>query len=139
MTWYPDLSEYAYLPETVPPGQKILNVGWLDGEHEFPTGDVPQEFADKLAQICAKEHYASTRGWHDCDLPHDNGELEYPFTIEVDGETVPLGSAEIRVVADDGTVLAAPNLIWHYVSGHEYRPPEEFVAAVLAQRLAPAR
>ena len=42
-----------------------------------------------------------------------------------------LGSAEIRVVSDEGQLYAAPNLIYHYVASHNYAPPSEFVRAVL--------
>ena len=38
---------------------------------------------------------------------------------------------EIRVRGDERTVYAAPTLIVHYVEAHRYRPPEEFIAAVL--------
>ena len=31
-----------------------------------------------------------------------------------------------------GRVYAAPTLIWHYVTEHGYRPPDEFIDAVLA-------
>jgi hypothetical protein len=137
VTWYPDLSEYKYLPESIPVGQTILAVGWLDADHEFPTGDVSREFIDELAQICAISDYARTRGWQDCELPHSDGELEYPITVEVGGDKVPLGSAEVRVTTEDGTVLAAPNLIWHYVTAHQYRPPENFIKAVREHRLTP--
>lgn len=40
-----------------------------------------------------------------------------------------LGSAEIDVVGDQ-QVLAAPDLIVHYVVDHSYQPPEQFVRAV---------
>lgn len=42
--YYPDLSPYEYgfaIPECV-------NIGWLDNEHDFETGDVPDGFIDKL-------------------------------------------------------------------------------------------
>ena|ERR1700677_1330285 len=136
MTWHQDLSKYSYGP-TVPAGQVALSVGWLEHGHDFPTGEVPQEFVDELAKLCAQYGYARTRGWHECDLPHGNDELEYPCRIPVNGERVPLGSAEVRVATDSGTVLAAPNLIWHYVTYHRYLPPEEFIRAVLEHRPAP--
>ncbi len=41
-----------------------------------------------------------------------------------------LGSAEIRVVYE-GKTYAAPNMIYHYVVKHHYRPPDEFIQAVL--------
>ncbi len=31
-----------------------------------------------------------------------------------------------------GKVYAAPSLVHHYVVAHDYRPPDEFIAAVLA-------
>lgn len=41
-----------------------------------------------------------------------------------------LGSAEIAV-ATSATSFAAPDLILHYVRTHGYRPPAEFIQAVL--------
>jgi hypothetical protein len=43
-----------------------------------------------------------------------------------------LGSAEIRVPGSGGRIYAAPDLIYHYVEAHGYRPPDEFVEAVMA-------
>jgi hypothetical protein len=36
----------------------------------------------------------------------------------------------MRVFGVNGDVFAAPNLIYHYVSDHRYRPPHEFIQAV---------
>lgn len=41
-----------------------------------------------------------------------------------------LGSGEIRVFNSAGDVFAAPNLIYHYILQHHYRPPDEFLRAV---------
>jgi hypothetical protein len=38
------------------------------------------------------------------------------------------------VVAEDGTWLAAPNLIYRYVRDHRYAPPATFVEAEWADR-----
>ncbi len=46
------------------------------------------------------------------------------------GELV-LGSAEIRVFGSNGVTYAAPDMIYHYVAEHEYKPPDEFIEAVL--------
>jgi hypothetical protein len=40
------------------------------------------------------------------------------------------GSGEIRVPGDR-KVYAAPILIHHYVEAHGYKPPEEFIEAVI--------
>jgi hypothetical protein len=41
-----------------------------------------------------------------------------------------VGSAEIRVFSAAGDAYAAPNLIYHYVRTHWYKPPEEFLRAM---------
>jgi len=133
MTWYPDLSKYSYLEESIPPGETILNVGWLDSQHDFPVGDPPDGFLEALKEMCAGNAHARTRGWHACNLPHAQ-QLDYPCTIEVSGEKIPLGSAEIRIAAEDGAIISAPNLVLHYVDYHRYLPPDVFIEAVLAHR-----
>jgi hypothetical protein len=52
-------------------------------------------------------------------------------TLEFEGEVLKLGSAEIRVFGRSGVIYAAPNLIFHYVKDHAYRPPREFIDAVV--------
>ena len=41
-----------------------------------------------------------------------------------------LGSAEIRVFGPRGKIYAAPNLLFHYVTAHHYKPPVEFLQAL---------
>jgi hypothetical protein len=43
-----------------------------------------------------------------------------------------LGDAEVRVTGRDGKVYAAPNLLYHYIEKHGYKPPDEFVEALMA-------
>jgi hypothetical protein len=38
-------------------------------------------------------------------------EADYPIAVKIGDKNISLGSAEIRVTTEDGTVLAAPNLI----------------------------
>jgi hypothetical protein len=47
-----------------------------------------------------------------------------------DGETMILGSAEIRVFGAGAIVYACPNLIFHYVTEHSYLPPRSFLDAL---------
>lgn len=135
MTYFEDLSPYAYLPDTVPPGVTVRNVGWLDGEHPFPVGEAPLGFADKLGVLCAEHATAQTRGFHWCDFCLESGE-EPEETHPVKGTALTLGSAEVRVLAPPGVWLTAPDLVYHYVVRHSYLPPETFIEAVLAERIA---
>lgn len=136
MTYFEDLSPYTYLPESVPPEATVRNVGWLDGEHPFMVGEPPQGFADRLGVLCADRATAQTRGIHWCDLCLESDE-DPDETHPVNGTALTLGSAEVRVLTPEGVWLAAPDLVYHYVARHNYLPPEPFIEAVLAGRIAP--
>jgi len=45
--------------------------------------------------------------------------------VEHSGGALFLGHAEIRVPTHAETMFAAPSLIWHYVTAHRYRPPDD--------------
>lgn len=112
---FTDLTPYTYFhPEDEPPD--TVNVGWLARGYPFPTGVTSAEFRDKLALLCQRR-LKQTRGAHACEF--------------CTGRDRPRSSSEMRVSAGDRP-YAAPSLIHHYVVAHDYRPPDEFVAAVLA-------
>ena len=50
--------------------------------------------------------------------------------VRLRGESFKLGDAQIRVRGLNGEVYASPNLIYHYVQAHHYRPPQAFIDAV---------
>jgi hypothetical protein len=144
MTHLADLTPYTYHPETVPAGVICRAVGWLERGHPFPTGSAPEGFVERLGRLCRDERRAAMRGFHLCDLgghpapsADQDPDIPLPTRVDVDGTSVLLGSAEVRVVAADGTWLAAPSLVHHYVTDHGYLPPAPFVEAVLAGRVAP--
>jgi len=115
MAHFDDLTPYVYFhPEEEAPG--TVNVGWLDASHPFPTGETSAGFRAKLERLC-RHRVKRTRGRYLCDF--------------CKGPQKPGGSAEIRV-AGSGSIYAAPELIHHYVSAHDYLPPEEFIQAVSA-------
>jgi hypothetical protein len=130
--YYPDLSPYEYLRSTK---EKALNVGWLDRRRSFPTGKVESVLLLKLGHLC-KTRVNGMRGFHVCDCCEVSSDVNASWEwflsakIVVDGVAVSLGSAEIRVHGMDGTVYAAPNLIYHYIAKHDYLPPEEFLHAL---------
>ena len=115
MAAFADLTPYTYLhPEDDPRG--TVNVGWLAAGHPYPTGVTSAAFRDKLARLCQRR-FRQTRGFHHCEF--------------CTGRDRPKSSSEMRVSAGD-RVYAAPSLVHHYVVAHDYQPPDEFVAAVLA-------
>jgi hypothetical protein len=134
MTGFDELTPYSYMPDTLPDGVTALNVGWLEGTNEFRRGDTPDGFLGALLALIREHPAAKTRGWHACSLPHPEGRLPYPHTVEGDEGAIRLGAAEVRVVSETGDVLAAPDLVYHYVNDHGYLPPDAFVEAVMARR-----
>jgi len=124
MTYFEDLTRYTYQSSST---DAALNVGWLAASQPFPTGQVPAEAVHNILRIVLHDPVNRTRGWHQCDLCADP---PYPIRMDVDGTTVTLGDAEIRVRGRDGAVYAAPSLIAHYIVEHDYCPPRAFVAAV---------
>jgi len=126
MTYFPDLSPYSYVARTASEHER--NVGWLDAQHPFTTGDVPDIVLSKISALC-RIPVNQTRGYHFCELCPQHKE---PYTIERDGNKLTLGSAEIRVRGSGGIEYACPNLIYHYIKDHRYAPPQEFLHAVLS-------
>ena len=114
--------EYLYTGEEFP---RPLNVGWLDTVSTFDVGETTDDFKMRLFLLC-KTRIEECRGVHECPFCACSDQI----TETRDGITLQLGSAEIRATGVDGTVYAAPNLIYHYVAKHGYKPPEGFIRAV---------
>jgi hypothetical protein len=138
--YFPDLADYDYAPETVPAGVRAIAVGWLEVDHPFPQGPVPDAFLDALFVACRDDRSAAMRGYHYCPFC-GNGrvdEVPPPQTVQRGTDMIVLGDAEVRFVSKQSERwLIAPTLVFHYVEAHGYRPPDEFVAAVCERRVAP--
>jgi hypothetical protein len=135
MTYFADGSPYAYLPHALrsaETGGDAVNVGWLEATEPFAVGSVEPEFVDRLAELC-RDGVNRTRGFHRCSLCPQPAppELAEPTSVRSSGGDYFVGSAEIRVRGRNGVQYAAPDMIVHYVTAHRYRPPDDFVAAVL--------
>jgi len=134
--YYPDLTPYVYGAE--PGDEPALNVGWLDSAYEFPKGDPPVGFLDRL-RVVARTGVKQTRGFQVCQFcpdpcasfslgawsAEDRAVYQACFA---DGH---YSSAELRVRGNDGRVYASPEMLIHYVAAHSYLPPPAFVDAVM--------
>ncbi len=123
MSVYEDLSPYEYLPEGRTVG--AVNVGWLGEGVPYSTGSLPVGFLENLVSVVSMYRRNATRGFHECPFCG-----AHRVRIE---EPVPLllGHAEYHIPGVGGIVYAAPTLMVHYIGVHGYRPPDEFVEAVL--------
>jgi hypothetical protein len=129
--YFTDLSPYPYTYGPLEENALVLCVGWLDDSHEYEKGETPSVFKDRLWKLCSESVF-STMGYHPCPFCLD---LPVPVMARHDNEEIPLGSAQARVFGQGSKVYAAPNLIYHYVTQHEYKPPDEFIEAVLNSSL----
>ena len=142
MTYYADLTTYGYAGKaqgpSAPKEPAALNVGWLAASHPYSKGELPAGFAERLLEELISQRYHVFRGYHHCELcKQDRGE-HGPDTITVEGEPYALGDREVLVVGPNQQELGskrrynAPSTICHYMEAHGYRPPDEFIEAVLA-------
>ncbi len=130
MTYFEDGTPYRYLAEFE---DGSVNVGWLDATQPYATGDVPAGFAEGLVELSRKP-VNLTRGWHFCNLcPKPPEPVPQPIMVKSPEGDFPVGHGEIRVEGRNGVRYAAPDMIAHYVLEHGYRPPEEFIEAVVQQ------
>lgn len=118
MTFFDDLTPHTYTMDAEEVG--VLNVGWLGERQPFQTGPTPTAFRDALEALC-DNRIGLHRGFHVC---------EYCLRKTRD-DWAQIGNGQIRVRAQNGAWYVAPTMIHHYVSEHDYRPPDGFINAVL--------
>lgn len=132
--YFEDLSDYSYYLSGELPNVK--NVGWIDSRHYFERGDVPKVVVDKLCRLIAGStvfdaHVNRIRGVHPCNLCGERN-----IEVSVGGKSMYIGSSEIWVpyTCADG-YFASPAMIVHYIEVHGYKPPDEFIEALMAVSL----
>ncbi len=134
MAYFQDLTPYGYYKRAVELSLPSLNIGWLSGKHPFSTGETSQEFRAKLFQFCLDENLVQImRGFHECEICNLSALEWFERRHSIYGakaEFASIGDGEIRVIGESA-IYAAPALIYHYVVDHEYRPPDEFIQAVM--------
>ncbi len=73
MAYFPDLSSYAYGIRSDPNNYRewqhrdVVHVGWLDGVHDYPKGEVAPHLIAKLKKL-AQHPVELYRGKHICEL-----------------------------------------------------------------------
>lgn len=130
MAYYEDLTNYEYLDSRygLDESYRVLNIGWIDGLHEFNRGNISDKLISSLWEYIIVP-VNRTRGLHqDCVLDGQNK----TFVAKFRKNTIKLGDSEIRVIDEQNKVVyASPNLILHYIINHHYCPPQCFIDAVM--------
>jgi hypothetical protein len=113
MAEYRDLSMCSYFG---PDHTALVAIGWLSAQSTFQKGSSSTAFSENLIQLLADPWQPVVAvGGHQCEL------------CQFDG---PLGSKNL-FVPFQGKIYVAPELIYHYMAAHWYKPPQEFVDAVM--------
>jgi hypothetical protein len=114
VTWYADHAPCTYFGEDCAPNLKAI--GWLAADQPYRTGDLPPIVTSNLVRLL-KNAYQPVffLGGHTCELCPENGVSGYLNLF----------------VPAKGFLYVCPELILHYISAHQYRPPNEFCNAVL--------
>ncbi len=101
-------------------------IGYLAGD--FPQGDVPTGFVEKLKQI--EENFSQdvwSLGHHTCEYCFPGGDSELRKAIESDKisreEAQQATSSEEHCFGD----YVWPDMLAHYITVHQYLPPNEFI------------
>jgi hypothetical protein len=89
---------------------RVFNIGWLDTDKPFEKGEVPESFLRRLSGADTV-HY-----------------LDRSYTCPFCGKEK---GNNIIVVEGHGKTYFAPQMLFHYITAHHYKPPEEFIDAVM--------
>jgi len=134
VTYFQDLSIYEYSGVDNRVELPVLNVGWLGREFPIETGETSRVFQERLFRFCQDENIVIiARGIHVCEFCNlPMGEwLKRDRKFGENTHWMSVGTGEIRVMGQL-VIYASPALIHHYVVEHQYRPPQEFIDAVLS-------
>jgi len=141
MTYFKDLTFFRYSDATWAFNEGIpyifLNIGWLDSEHPYTTGE-PRE-KDLLTYVLSRHcefpvnMCRGTHRCHFCQFPPDCYKA-VPEPLMHHGKQINVGNGEIFIRGMNNLVYVAPTMIYHYIRDHNYNPPEEFVDAVLVDK-----
>ena len=107
-----------------------LAIGWLDAEHPYTQGKTSDDFRERLYELCLHPFIVFNRGLMKCPFCQKEGK---PEPTVWNGQKMPYGASRIHIHGQ-GKKYIAHGLLFHYVNDHNYRPPDEFVEAVMRPR-----
>ena len=130
MAYNQDLTKSGYSSEET----EALSVGFLDAGHKFIRGPVPVEILYEIGEL-VKKPYIQHRGYHVCELCVPTEEIRANADYLQAWSGPRSGSSIIRVIGNGDINYVAPSLLVHYITDHQYRPPTEFLEAIVGQSL----
>jgi hypothetical protein len=120
----------------LPQNAILYAVGWLDN-HIPVTGIIPDECIIALLRASIQNAiiHEGMLGWYDCKLCSSDEQL-YPNgkigpIIHWQGQSHRIYGQGHHIVRLENVFYVCPALILHYILDHHYKPPEEFLKALI--------
>jgi len=120
-----DMKKYAKengfeMPEILE--YKFIAIGYLSIEEEFEKGEVSQNFLTKLRVLWNEGGTTGSLGFHECEFCIDEGNYEKR------GKS----SSEKELIDKENKVkYKFPEMIFHYITEHKFKPSNEFIEFVM--------
>ncbi len=119
-----------YHPEYKKEPYKIVAVGYLDPSEPYENtsehGEVPAGFVEKLKSLFHKGLMLASLGHHDCEFCLNQGVKEEDLPKEAQ-------SSCQKSLNDEKNNIKYffPEMIFHYIEVHLFKPPKEFIEFVM--------
>ncbi len=108
-------------------GFKLKAIGYLDiTEPQYEVGEVPNGFVEKLKALYHKGILLASLGFHDCEFCLNQGVKKLPR----DARSSSQKSLRDKVNKID---YMFPEMIFHYIIVHMFKPPQDFIDFVMSQ------
>ncbi len=118
--WNKDLLEHGRPIENF----KMVAVGYLSIDEEFEKGEVSTSFLTKLKVLWGEGTTLGSMGHHECEFCIDEGNYEKRGT----------SSSEKELVDKENNIkYFFPEMIFHYITKHKFKPSNEFIEFVMRQ------
>lgn len=103
---------------------KFVAVGYLSIDEEFEKGEVSANFLTKLKVLWGEGITLGSAGHHECELCIDEGNYEGRGT----------SSSEKELIDKENKIkYLFPEMIFHYITEHKFKPSNEFIEFVMRQ------
>lgn len=101
---------------------RVVAIGYLDITEPFEKGAVPKGFLDRLRKLYDEGMVLGSLGHHDCEFCIKEGNYEGRAT-----------SSSEKILTDEGNGVdyIFPEMIFHYIKKHNFKPSDEFIAFVM--------
>ena len=101
---------------------KVVAIGYLSIDEEFEKGEVSQNFLTKLKVLWGEGNTIGSLGFHECEFCIDEGNYKNRGKSNSEKE---LTDNENKVK------YKFPEMIFHYITEHKFKPPNEFIEFVM--------